>query len=701
LDAAKFVEQFYSKIPFDKSVYKAAGKMQLMRLPYSGKTDEDLSFMKIYGNKGVKKFEKITEKDYAKCCITLVPEDAVLEGAKESFSESDDEDVEILVNEETKQPTVEEEEVAALVNCILEDGKQDIHWDDWKNVVWALRNIADDNGYDLRPLAHKFSKASDKYDKHTTNDMYDNIEKYPNANLLKMGSLVDFVKKNYEDAYFNWKKEYRTPKNKELALLHSAFRDGDVADYFCEKFKNEFIAFEGKLYNFNGVYWEEKTNKVLFGELKKLYFVLLEVCNVHFRNDDETYKAALGKILQLRTLSKQKSFVELILMELSVEEDVFDKNGDLLGFTNGTYELENGLFREGRPEDYITLTVGYDYEPTTTHRVDEFMRKVMPHEDERKALIELLATSLRGKTLEKFSVLTGIGGNGKDSLMTYLMKYVLGSFYFEANSSILTDELRSELSPGIAAMHKKRLVVCNEPKKVIRVNMMKHLTGGSNIAVRGLYSNKVGIDLHATLCMLCNSDKPRLDEVSEAVARRLELVPFRSLFRSASTIKNEFSEDTPYLYEGSDYFKSEQFGIDYRVEMMNLLLTAYVGYRERGYHLAQLPESMTALAKEYMADCDEFYTWFTTRYEKTTDSNDYIQVKNVFADFKNSSFYADLSKSARRAFTLKKLTEEVQKNPNLRLYYKEDLRIRIDGVQKKFRNTLLKWKLKEDENEED
>jgi phage/plasmid-associated DNA primase len=41
--------------------------------------------------------------------------------------------------------------------------------------------------------------------------------------------------------------------------------------------------------------------------------------------------------------------------------DIIDENPDLLGFTNGVYEINNKVFREGRREDYITKTTGYDF----------------------------------------------------------------------------------------------------------------------------------------------------------------------------------------------------------------------------------------------------------------------------------------------------------------------------------------------------
>lgn len=69
---------------------------------------------------------------------------------------------------------------------------------------------------------------------------------------------------------------------------------------------------------------------------------------------------------------------------------------------------------------------------------------------------------------------------------------------------------------------------------------------------------------------------------------------------------------------------------------------------------------MVSLAREYMADCDEFYGWFITRYEKSNEEKDFIQIKDIFNEFKSSSFYADLSKSARRSYTMKKLFKRIQ-----------------------------------------
>ena len=61
-------------------------------------------------------------------------------------------------------------------------------------------------------------------------------------------------------------------------------------------------------------------------------------------------------------------------------EDKLDANPKLLGFENGVYDLDNDEFREGRPEDYVSLSAGinyieYDVDNPYIEEIDDFMRE--------------------------------------------------------------------------------------------------------------------------------------------------------------------------------------------------------------------------------------------------------------------------------------------------------------------------------------
>ena len=47
--------------------------------------------------------------------------------------------------------------------------------------------------------------------------------------------------------------------------------------------------------------------------------------------------------------------------------DKCDQNIYLLGFNNGVFDTETKNFRKGKPDDYITKSVGYDFPTEATH----------------------------------------------------------------------------------------------------------------------------------------------------------------------------------------------------------------------------------------------------------------------------------------------------------------------------------------------
>src|SRR5690606_7029843 len=48
-----------------------------------------------------------------------------------------------------------------------------------------------------------------------------------------------------------------------------------------------------------------------------------------------------------------------------------DSNNKLIGFNNGVYDLKEFMFREGKFDDYITMSVKYDYNEKHTDKFNE------------------------------------------------------------------------------------------------------------------------------------------------------------------------------------------------------------------------------------------------------------------------------------------------------------------------------------------
>ena len=141
-----------------------------------------------------------------------------------------------------------------------------------------------------------------------------------------------------------------------------------------------------------------------------------------------------------------------------------------------------GVLREHNYDDYITAHTGYNWrEPIKEEieTVENLIKSIMPKEDERQTLLEILATGMDGLPLEKFIVLNGAGGNGK-GVLNDLFLTCLGNYGFIGNNAILFESGNTGSNPEKANIHKKRYVVFREPPANKKFNnaFIKELTGG-------------------------------------------------------------------------------------------------------------------------------------------------------------------------------------------------------------------------------
>jgi hypothetical protein len=113
-----------------------------------------------------------------------------------------------------------------------------------------------------------------------------------------------------------------------------------------------------------------------------------------------------------------------------------DANMNLLGFNNGVFELDSRKFRPGKPEDYISITTGYDYVSISPNdpaylKTMMFLSELLPDPVVRDKWLELLASCLSGNRdvfrPNEFNVMLGSGANGKSTMMR-LVKLAFGEY---------------------------------------------------------------------------------------------------------------------------------------------------------------------------------------------------------------------------------------------------------------------------------
>jgi phage/plasmid-associated DNA primase len=310
-----------------------------------------------------------------------------------------------------------------------------------------------------------------------------------------------------------------------------------------------------------------------------------------------------------------------------------------------------------------------------------------------------LASGLRGRTLQKFIIWSGIGANSK-GVTNKIVRAAFGEdLYYKGNNSVLTQEIKGDLCVGIANMNNKRNVVYEEPSvnKKILTSIMKEITGGDVMAYRGLYVNKARTNMRATHILMCNK-KPLLDKIEEAVNRRLIIIPFESQFRTKSHIDQFIPEGTPNVFVAKDGVEDTEFLEKMKLPFLHILLKYYEIFKKNGYQIINVPTKCQALVKEYMTASDEFTTWFNDEYEFTNMDDDYVQLAEVYQRYKNSELYENLDKKTRRLKGTKKvIIADIKENPTMKMYFRE--RFRKNGHD--LNNVMIRYKKRQAEDGDD
>lgn len=501
------------------------------------------------------------------------------------------------------------------------------NYEDWMRLGWCLHNI----DYRLLETWDTTSKRSSKYSSGVCKQEWDMMDNTG----LGIGSLCRWGK---EDNIVEFNKIMKSNLHKIMLDSLNATHH-DIAHVVHHMFKHEFVCASSKKsvwYHFNNHKWNELDDAV---ELKKK--ISKEVINEYLRlNAELSIKASqldsssyerellegrMKQVMKITTSLKTNSFKKSVISECAELfhvhkfDELLDTKVNLIGFENGVYDLEEGIFRNGLPEDYISFTTKIDYIPFDSdaeeiHEVNTFTEQVLPIEDVRRYVIRLLSSFLSGKVgHEKFHIWTGCGGNGKSKIIE-LFRSAFGEYCTTLPITIITEKrARAEAcNPSLAKTKGKRFACLQEPEKDehINVGLMKELTGGDIVEARGLYKDPIEFKPQFKPVLTCN-DLPEIKASDRGTWRRVRVVNFPSKFvEEPSEDPNDFEflidEE---LDEKLQYWK-EAF--------MFMLLEEHKIYRQKGI---QEPESVKKKTKEYQSESDQFMQFINDNIVETEDSN--------------------------------------------------------------------------------
>ena len=431
-------------------------------------------------------------------------------------------------------------------------------YEEWMKVGWTLKGISSL----LFPCWLLFSAKSDKFD-WVNNDCYQLWQEHGGNGSLTMGSLRYWAKEcnpiGYEKVNQNSVTYYlfRTLDGEteyDVARLVYTIYEGQ---YKCCNIRNKLW------YEYNKGRWSEidsgttlrnalssRISKIYHRKVKETLSSLENSGPVTDAESEEQKKKRMNadKLSKMALKLKKTAWKQNIMREcceVFFDKDfmnLLDTNTELLCFKNGVLDIEKKIFREGRPDDYLSLCTHTDYTPIDNANPDHlrlqseiitFMQQLFPNPNVNKYMWQHLASVLRGDNRNQtFNIYTGLGRNGKSKLVE-LMSLVLGNYKGSVPLALITQKRGSigGVSPEIAQLKGLRYAVMQEPSKATKLNegIMKELTGGDPIQGRALFKDTVTFVPQFSLAV-CTNHLFDITSSDDGTWRRIRVCDFISRF---------------------------------------------------------------------------------------------------------------------------------------------------------------------------
>lgn len=339
--------------------------------------------------------------------------------------------------------------------------------------------------------------------------------------------------------------------------------------------------------------------------------------------------------------------------------DFFDTNEMLLGFQNGVYDLEHGVFRPYRYDDYMTFSTGYDYEEREEDKIaflyDNVFNKIHTDPLIRNLVLTIRASGLCGKNVERFIILNGGGRNGK-SLEDDFQKHTMGYDYCKScDPRLLTKPIPdSGLSPSHAALDLKRFVFVQEVKENVKLDndTIKSLTGGGDLDARKCNSNITLVRKSFTLVCECN-ERPLLSNKAK-FAEKARWIDILYESRFSEDVKEDDWENKVFVE--NTIFKQKTWINEYKMSFMHILLDHFKVWKDNNY-VFQLPEKVKQRSLEYLLDCNPIHGLFKQLYEHDKEYKGVVHVNTIYHEIINLQEYHVLTHREKRLITREALCE--------------------------------------------
>ena len=462
-----------------------------------------------------------------------------------------------------------------------------------------------------------------------------------------------------------------------------------LAERLLKEFGDCIIKYKSKVFVYYENKWYDETDSKQQHKLSRyisenLYDLVFKDIADDISLDDK-FRGMLLMNLRDNTckLSRMSDIIKHTLSSALLMKEDFNSKPFLLGFDNGVFDLETNTFRDYQYDDYMTMSVNYDYakpnyEDEEVLKLREelitMIETIHPDPDIRQLYIQVLASGLDGRAYQKLFLFNGQGGNGK-GLTGKLMKLILGDYYHQPTNAILSEDEKSNTpSPDIANLKNKRYLNFAEVEGSLKVTIIKKLSGGDQFTGRFLNQNPETFDPTWTNVLEFN-EAPAFEGAGDAtmasfVRRALDIQFATNCVakgddRIGTTVSGITYIEANSKYETPQYLKSV------RLIFLDILLGAYANYRDPNGNgmVFTVPESVTLRTQNFLENQNIFKTLFNKIWIKVDVNHSNImdveektlRLKDMWQMLASSEAYKLLSYREKRKYCKERFYEWIAK----------------------------------------
>lgn len=439
-------------------------------------------------------------------------------------------------------------------------------------------------------------------------------------------------------------------KSTYLDMFYKGFNDSNVALLYYYTYQQDFIYDpESKrwfYFNKYGIFENDLGNIFFYKKYNDLYrqietqftkTLLAEEVEENKAKILKNYKCGIGYVKKNKTKKDILSECIIHFAKKNIAEKLNSVNTKIIGFKNGVYDLENNIFRNGKPEELVTVTTGYNYrkvDPIHIDNVKKLLSDCIPDNEELEYVLKTLSLSLvHENPLEEFYCWQGTGGNGK-GLISKILYGTLGDYCGTLSIEYLTKS-KGELNhnagaadPQMADLRYCRLVISTEPEADADTNIklksskLKLLSGNDVVKTRFLRENCFYFVPKFKIIIQTNFDIG-IDGSDDGMGRRFRRILWRMSFVDNPTKENQRKKD----YTLKDKIITD----DYKLAMFEILKEKYFLFVKNG---VKIPDRIQQDIDQYMEDNNTAKPFLDNKVEKTDNPKDRVLTSKMYEEFK-------------------------------------------------------------------